>query len=470
MNDPHPPLNSNHFLSRREFIVWIIAIGITIILGFLSRGTQWAGDVGEFVSTINVIASMFALGLPIFLLMGLMFASPTSRQHLQQLSSQGASDWRLLLFRFVQCLVLVGIYSIVTTITIFIEPIITATYLDYSISLGYFVYLPSVLIASLIVGCVLAALAILLTMATDRVYLSASLGSTITIFLALVAGWNQSILSYSVTRNLALASPHNLFKMLAAVLSGHDFSISANDMMYFGFSVSPESLLVPLIGYTLLASVTIVLSLPILRVNMARWSVLGMVATSTIWESSTAQHNPSVAINAKKKLRFQRTAAVFFVCTLIISFGMGNFVITQNIEDSSRITHYLSPEGGQSINLGDWLVIEFYMPPPYPDLSNIVNYGISIIDWGSCPDELSYTNAFLMMGQNEFDQLNESSKLELCREPRNETKGEWGGVSGYRNLGDEFGIHILVFYVYATTNSTFSGSLQISIDIRQRSG
>jgi len=110
------------------------------------------------------------------------------------------------------------------------------------------------------------------------------------------------------------------------------------------------------------------------------------------------------------------------------------------------------------------------MPPPYPDLSNIVNYEISIIDWCTTPDELSFTNAFLMMGESEFHQLNESSKLELCREPRNRTQDEWGGIAGYRNLGEEFGTHILVFYVYATTNSTLSGTLQISIEIRQRSG
>ena len=54
---------------------------------------------------------------------------------------------------------------------------------------------------------------------------------------------------------------------------------------------------------------------------------------------------------------------------------------------------------------------------------------MSIIDINPVGITLLDANAFLMMGESEFQQLNESSKLELCREPRNKTKGEWGGVS-----------------------------------------
>ncbi|MHA1636644.1 MAG: hypothetical protein ACTSUO_00180 [Candidatus Thorarchaeota archaeon] len=86
-------------------------------------------------------------------------------------------------------------------------------------------------------------------------------------------------------------------------------------------------------------------------------------------------------------------------------------------------------------------------------------------DWGSCPDELSYTHAFLMMDQSEFNQLNESSKLELCYEPKNITRGDIGGFSAGSDVGEQFGTHSVVFYVYATTNSTVGGALQVSIEI-----
>ena len=122
MTEQQKLMKDVHFLTRRESLGWIMVIGITMVFGFLSRGTTWGGDAGDFVNSLNVIASMFALGLPIFLLTGLMYASPTSRLYLQQLSSQDISDRRTIIFRFVQCLVLVGIYTIISTIIIFIVP------------------------------------------------------------------------------------------------------------------------------------------------------------------------------------------------------------------------------------------------------------------------------------------------------------------------------------------------------------
>ena len=457
-----------HFLSLREFFIWMIVVGVTVVVGFMARGSNWGGDIGNFVNSINTVASMFALGFPIFLLTGLMFASPSSRRYFQQLSNQGFSNRRFLLFRFVQCLVLVCIYAVVTTIIIFTEPVISASSLGYSISLDYFYYLPAVLIASLIVGCILAAFATLLTLAIDNVFLSASLGSATTIIIALVTGWTAHLLNNSLTRNLATSSPHTFVKVLAAVLTGHDFLIERRDMMYFGLNVSFESVIISLVGYTLLASAAIMLSLPILSVNTARWRILAMIDPSTIWETSIAPHNPRVVEITKGKFRFQKGIAVFFVSLLLVSFSLGNVVISQNIEESSTIINYQSPEGGESIVLGTWLVFEFEVSPLYPGFYNNLRYEILVVDWGSCPDELSYTHGLLKMEESEFNQLNESSKLELCRTPRNETKGEWGGVHVSWGGFEEVGTHIMVFHVYATTNSTLTGALQVSIEISQR--
>jgi len=333
------------------------------------------------------------------------------------------------------------------------------------------VYLPSALLAFLVVSTLLQAIAVLLALAADNAVISTVLGSVTTMVLSGIAGWNTSSMWESVWRVLALLSPHNLFKMLAALLSNYDFAAENRDVMYFGITVTPQGLAIPLFCLSLLALGAVIAAVPVLRIDMHRWPLLhGMVSSSEVWSSSSDEHDRTRIRSAVKSLELQRILVTSTVILLLLSIGMGTFAYTQNIQTSTSITHYESPEGGEGLPLGAWVIIEFDMPAPYPGLSNILEFDMEVLNWGTCPDQLSHREALLSMTSAEFQLLNESSKMGLCSGPYNETRGNWGGIGGWANLRNERGLHIVVYYVVAAENASLSGTLWVSFRVFQRSG
>jgi len=460
-----------YLLTGGELLVWIVAAGISGVWGYLTRGQVWALGVGVFVNSLNVLASALALGIPIFLAAGLTFSTPASRGYIQELTSGGLGRPKAILLRFLQCSVLVSAYSIVLTVFTFAEPLVSGQMNGGIEGPVFQVYLPSALLAFLVVSTLLQAIAVLLALAADNAVISTVLGSATTMIISGIAGWNADSLSGSVWRIFALLSPHNLFRTLAALLSDYDFASEKQDVMYFGTAISAQGVLVSLLCLSLVALCAMILAGPVLGINMRRWPLLfGMVPSSEVWSPSPAEHDPRRIRNATKGLGLQRIAVTLAVVVLLLSIGLGGLVYTQNIQASSSITHYESPEGGEALPLGAWAIIEFDIPPPYPGLSNLLQYQMLVLDWGSCPDELSYYLSLLPMTSAGFQLLNESSKIGLCSGPINETRGDWGGTGGYDDLGDEHGVHIVVFHVVASENESLSGTLWVSFEVSQRSG
>lgn len=459
-------------MSKREFCLWAVALALTSACGFLLRVSMWSSSsaIATLVNSINAISFVFALGLPVFLTLGLMFATSTSRAYIQFLHNQGRSHRDIIVLRFLQSLLLIGLYSVLLTGITFLEPYVRALAYRHSVESDFLIYLPSVLIASFLVSCMLAAIAMVVTLATDSAAISTVLGCTTTLAFSVVFGWNAQVLGSSLNRGLAQLSPHNLVKAIAALLSGYDFTFENQEIMYFGFGLSSQNTILSLVGFLSVALIALALAIPILGMNMSNWPLLhNMVKTSDIWARMPTDAEPKMVDKAKQTLSIRRGVVVVLVASLLLSVISGNMVYTQNIQDSTHIIHYESAEDGEVVHLQSWVVIGFELGPPYPGLSNVLNYHVRIIDWGSCPDILWFHWGLLAITPGEFDHLNESSKLDQCHD-RNETRGEWGGTSAYVDFGEEFGSYILVFRAVSTDNPAINGSLRMSFYILQRAG
>ena len=70
-----------------------------------------------------------------------------------------------------------------------------------------------------------------------------------TFLIAIVAGGIPENISfrYSLTRNIALLSPHNIVRALAVQLSGYQFDSANENVRYVGFTVSAEGLAIVLL-------------------------------------------------------------------------------------------------------------------------------------------------------------------------------------------------------------------------------
>ncbi len=56
--------------------------------------------------------------------------------------------------------------------------------------------------------------------------------------------------------------------------------------------------------------------------------------------------------------------------------------------------------------------MESYVPPPHPGFSNVLYYDVFVLDWGNCPNRLSYTHQLLNMPSEEFEQLGYTARVD----------------------------------------------------------
>ncbi len=257
-------------ISRRDLVIIFVVGIISASLGlFLANPVSSIFELAPLLNSVYIVSMTFATGLFSFLTAGLLFSSRASRSYLLRRIEQVGVK-RAYLVRTLHTFVITSVFSLTITIITFLTP----NY--YPVSTNYFAFLPSVLGASLIVSICLASVATALASVTDDSRLCVVLGSASTFLIATVAGGipEDISFSYSLTRNIALLSPHNIVRALAVQFSGYQFE-STDDMVgYLGFAVSAEGIAVALL---ILSSISIVLLLTgqrALSKNSTRWPVL----------------------------------------------------------------------------------------------------------------------------------------------------------------------------------------------------
>lgn len=453
--------------SRRDlYIIFVVGL-VSASLGlFLANPVSPSFDLAILLNSATILSMTFATGLFSFLTAGLLFSSHASRLYLlRRINEVGAK--RAFQIRVLHTFVITSFFTIVLAIIAFLKHII----LDhYPMSYSHFAFFASVLGASLIVSVSLASIASSLASITDDSRLCVVLGSTSTIMIAAIAGWSFEPIAfrYSLTRNTALLSPHNMVRALAVQLSGYQFE-SANEMVrYVGFTVSAEGLAVALLMLSSISIVLLIAGQRVLARNSTRWTILeGMIPNHEIWSTSVSAEKLQEITRIRRGLRLQRGLTTLIVGTLLVSVMIGGSMNSSHLVNSTTIVHYLSPEDGERVFVGSWLIFDVDIRPPYPGLFNQLFFDCDIKNWGNASDTLSFYYGMLEMNSTEFDSLEESSRLELVSSWLNQTSENCGGFGIGKNLEEFHGSYVCVLKIMSDVDPSEKSYIEATLLIIQ---
>jgi len=438
--------------SRRDLVIIFVAGGVSASLGlFLTIPVNPNFALAPLLDSVYIVSMTFATGLFSFLTAGLLFSSRASRSYLLRRFEQVGVK-RAYLIRTLHTFVITSVFSIIITIIAFLTP----NY--YPVGTNYFVFLPSVLGASLVVSICLASIAIALATITDDSRLCIVLGCVSTFLIATVAGGIPEHISfrYSLTRNIALLSPHNIVRALAVQFSGHQFE-STDDMVgYLGFAVSAEGLAVALLILILISFVLLLVGQRALTKNSTRWPVLkGMISIDEKWDASVSAEELQTIKRIRRGLRLQRGLTTIIVGVLIVSMVGGVSMYSTYITNTTTFIHYETSGTSENVQLGSWNIFDVDVSPPYPGLFNVLRFRWHIITLGNASGTVTIFTGIIGMNSTEFNLLDETSRLELVRDRIDQSSGSGGGIG--TNLEESYGSYICVMKIVSYANPSENG-------------
>ncbi len=412
--------------SRRDlyviFSAGVVSAGIGLLLAYPLPPTL---NSAPLLNPVDTVSTTFATGLFFFLTAGILFSSQSSRQYL--LGQLGKNqDTRVFLTRVLHCVIITGLFTTAATLIAFLHPIVLGTASQYTISFSHIVYFPFVLAASLVVSIFLAILASFLAVITDDSRLCAALGSVSTLMIALIAGWSSTPYAhrFSLTRNIALLSPHNIVRALAVQLSGYQFESNIDMVRYVGFVVSVEDLATALLILGPISIVPILAGQRVLSKNSTRWSALeGMIPAIELWGASDSPEELQKSDRIRRSLRLQRGLTTVFVGILLISICGGYLMYADYVVNSTTIIHYETPGIMENIPVGSWIVFDVDIHPPFPGLFNQLFFESHIETMGNTSGTVSIFYGILEMNSAEFDMLEESIRFGLLSSRLNQSSG-----------------------------------------------
>jgi len=450
-------------ISRRDLVLIIIAGSVSVSLGMLlTNPVNPNFELAHLLNSVNIVGMTFASGLFSFLTAGLLFSSRASRFYLQRRIDEVGVK-RAYRIRVLHTLMITSFFTIIFTIIAFFLPLI------FGIPTYSFLFLPSVLGASLIVSICLASIATAVASITDDSRLCTILGSASTIVIATIAGWSADPLywHYSLTRNLALLSPHNIVRSLAVQFSGYQFE-STNDMVrYVGFVVSLEGLVVALLTLSSISIVLFFAGQRALAKNSTRWPIIkGMIPIDEKWDASVSAEKLQEITRIRRGLRFQRGLTTMVVGVLLISMFVGASMYSTYIVNNTTIIHYATPGTRENIPVGSWLIFDVDVSPPHPGLFNQLYFECHIETLGNTSGTVSFYYGFLEMNSTEFGFLNETSRLDLVYSWLNQSSGV--GIGFSQELVDSYGSYVCVLKIISDAapaeTSYIEGTLLLTLE------
>ncbi len=444
-------------ISRRDLFIIFVAGVVSASLGlFLAIPVNPNFELAPLLNSVYIVSMTFATGLFSFLTAGLLFSSRASRSYLLRRIEQVGVK-RAYLVRTLHTFVITSVFSLIITIITFLQP----SYPDIA-------FLPSVLGASLIVSICLAPIAIALAIITDDSRLCVVIGSASTYLIAIVAGGIPEDISffYSLTRNIALLSPHNIVRALAVQFSGYQFESNDDMVGYLGFAVSAEGLAVALL---ILSSISIVLLLTgqrALSKNSTRWPVLKrmIIPIDEKWDATVSAEELQEINRVRRGLRLQRGLTTLIVGVLLISMVSGVSMYSLYITNTTTFNHYETPGTSENIPVGSWIIFDVDVFPPYPGLFNRLHFGYHIITLGNTSGTVSIFIGIIEMNSTEFNLLEETSRLELVRD-RIISSGSGGGTG--TNLEESYGSYICVMKIVSDVNPSENSYIEAALRIDQ---
>jgi hypothetical protein len=470
----HSPMKDESrisWLSRRELVLIIVGGIVSATWGLvLSPPVSSTYDFTPLIYSANTVSMVFATGLFYFLTAGLLFSSRTSHLHLlSKINEFGIR--KAFLTRTLHVIVITSLFTTIFTLFVFLYPVILVALAYYPVSFDHFVFFPAVLGASLVGSILLALIASSLAVLADDSRACIVLGCLSTLLIAFLGGWNTTptIWHYSLTRNLAFLSPHNIVRALAVLFSGFQFESTERMVQYVGFAFSAESLNVALLTLGSISFVLLILGQKVLLKNSDRWAPLGsMPPGREIWPTAPSPERSQEITRMRRSLQIQRGLVTLVVVALIISASVGVQLYASYISGNTAFIHYMSPDDNEELSVGSWNVYDVDVQPPFPGLINSLFIFINVNSWGNASNSLSFYCGIINMSSTEFNSLDEASRLAFCPHPFLNRTSEEGAGFGYGETFEEsYGPYVCVLLIIADTNPMENSYIEVSLRIVQ---
>jgi len=462
--------SGNSLISRRDIYILFVGGIVSASIGLILVRPIGSGlDFAQLLYSVNTVSMVFATGLFSFLTAGLLFSSRASRFYLLNKINEAGTK-RAFLLRVLHTLAFTCIFSIFFTIIVFLYPFIPLTLNYYPISLNHFVFFPAVLGAALVGSVLLALIASSLATFIDDSRLCVVLGCASTLLISFLAGWNTTLnpWQYSLTRNLAFLSPHNIVRALAIQLSGYQFESAENMVKYVGFTFSAEGIIIALLLLGSISIVLLILGQRSLIKNSRRWEPLGsMNLDCEIWPESVSPEKSQKIARIRRGLRIQRGLTTMVIAGLLVSMMIGSSVYGTYLANAPRSILYVSPDEGERVSVGFWNIFEVDVCSPYHGLFNYLTFTFNMVTWGNASDTLRFYLGILKMDSTEFNALNEASRLEMVYNICNATKPALPGVGTGISLEDSYGSCVGVLLITADANPLENSYIEVSLLIVQ---
>lgn len=439
------------------FIIWIVSSVVVAAIGF--QVAFWdeqrlPNEFGVLANAMSVISFSFIVGLPIFLAAAIVFGTSQSRRAIHDMLQSGINPHRVYLLQLAKSYLLVSVYMICIAITVFLVRLLNGTTFREPLEISYFVYLPAVMIASVIVGCVVVTIGACLVIITDDALLSTLMSCISTIWTATFLGQEVQYFQYVLTRGIAVFSPHNLIKALAALLSGYTPQEDMDYVDYFGFDVSITMSLTLLLILGSIAVFCTAVGIVLLQRNAKHWLIISeKTGTDEIWmpklEKPVAEHKTEI----RRELTMRRIGLVIVIVFLLTGVLIGAQSYKDTVIEESTITFYQSPDGGERFEIGVWYVFSCVIQPSQYGEREYLHWDLHLELWNSLPENLTFFYGHESITTEEFYQLNETER-QACL--RNTTTDDWYGSSGSLYVGDDYGAHIYAFKMLDVDNTTNS--------------
>jgi len=457
-------------ISRRDLVIIFIAGVVSASLGlFLTSPVNQLYALAPLLNAVDIVGVTFATGLFSFLTAGLLFSSQASRFYvLRRIEQVGVK--RTYLIRTLHTFVITSIFTLIITIIAFLIPIVPGALTYYSVDINYFAFLPSVLAASMFVSICLASIATALASITDDSRICIVLGCVSTIVIAIIADVNPDPRPwhYSVTRILAVLSPHNIARAFAVQMSGYQFESTREMVSYVGFVISVEGLIGTLLILSSISIVLLSVGQRILARNSNRWLILkGMIPKQELWDSSVSAEELQKMTRIRRGLKLQRGLTTMIVSVLLISMFVGGSMYTSNVVNSTTIIHYATPGFTENIPVGTWIIFDVEVPPPYPGLFNFLYFRGTVETWGNASDRLSFYSGILEMNSTEFELLDESSCFGLLSSRLNVTFETFSGCGAAMFMEESYGSYVCVLKIISDSNPSENSYVEGSLRITQ---
>jgi hypothetical protein len=451
----------NAGLSRYDFKIYAVALIAVSVFTALSKISFWGGTlIAPAINTMDIISFMFAVSLPIFLGAGLLFSTNRARGGLLALVRRYENPRNVILIRFLLLFMIVSIYVSGLILVISLYQLIRVSFTN----LNAFAFIPAMIVSALLVSFILTAIATSMTLALEDWKVVTVIGCAFSIILATVAGWNAESIRYSIVRELALLSPHNLYRVLGVMLTGYEFESPNQMQMYLGIQLDSLSLVVPLLGWFSISMMSLVFAFNLFQIDLHRWRTNAKLVESddALWIESVPYIKSDDNTRESLSLRRQKQMALAVILSFLILVSFAGTIYTNaKLEESIQVL-YESPSEGETLCMGLWFTIEVYIRPPPSGYENEIRWDFNILDWGECPDTVRMQYCWVDMTLDEFMALNDTTRANLSNDLGNKTKGSIGGVSGNTDIENKYGNFVFGFLISDPINNTTHALLTVS--------